>query len=120
MPAGCRAGGRDSKQGKQMQVLFEVHQKVAETWPARNGKPAGSRKYFLLTDRSLPPKNRLRDNVMMVVREDDDAATRLWHDDNCEGRSVTVAVHGISNGRVRPVLDGVLVEDVPASAGKGK
>ena len=88
-----------------MQASFEIFQKVAETWPARNGKPAGSRRLLILSDRSLPPKHRISKNLSFRVDDDDDVAQRIFRED-CEGREVVIGVRDIMASKAAPLLIG--------------
>lgn len=102
-----------------MLTPFEVHQKVEETWPARNGKPAGHRKMLLLLDRSFPAKHRLRKIIQFAVRDEDGAGLAIFAGEP-EGKVYDVAVNDIITGRTAPVLVGAIVGEHVAETASRK
>ena len=84
---------------------FQVFLAERETWPARNGKPAGERKQLLLVDMSEPADDRMR-SILAYGLSDDEAVKNFGPHMN--GKTVTVAMHEITNGFKHPVLRGRL------------
>jgi 2-phospho-L-lactate transferase/gluconeogenesis factor (CofD/UPF0052 family) len=59
-----------------MTAIFEVFKEVHNTWPAKEGRPAGESWDLLCMDKSNPPEHRMEE--MLYYRTKEDERARLW------------------------------------------
>lgn len=89
----------------QLTVFKEVH----NTWPAKNGKPAGESYDLLCMDNSQPPEHRMEE--MLYYRTKDDERAKVWG--KCVGTTIQVGVskirHG-DNGGKATLLGSIILE----------
>ena len=74
----------------QLTVFKESH----NTWPAKNGKPAGESYDLLCMDNSQPPEHRMEE--MLYYRTKDDERPRVWG--KSVGNTIQVGVSKIRHG----------------------
>ena len=74
----------------QLTVFKEVH----NTWPAKNGKPAGESYDLLCMDNSNPPEHRMEE--MLYYRTKDEERPRVWG--KSVGTTIQVGVSKIRHG----------------------
>jgi len=77
-----------------MQMKCLVFQEVHETWPGRNGKPAGEKFAVLVLDMSEPAEHRLRDMYSYSLTPEE----KQKHWGKLAGKTVTMAVNEIRPG----------------------
>ena len=81
---------KDDKMIMQLTVFKEVH----NTWPAKNGKPAGESYDLLCMDISNPPEHRMEE--MLYYRTKDDERPKIWG--KSVGNTIQVGVSKIRHG----------------------
>ena len=74
----------------QLTVFKEVH----NTWPAKNGKPAGESFDLLCMDNSNPPEHRMEE--MLYYRTKEDEHLKIWG--KSVGNTIQVGVSKIRHG----------------------
>ncbi len=74
----------------QLAVFKEVH----NTWPAKNGKPAGESYDLLCMDNSNPPEHRMEE--MLYYRTKEDERAKVWG--KSVGNTIQVGVSKIRHG----------------------
>src|ERR1017187_7474103 len=86
----------DNKQakGKTMIMTLTVFKEVHNTWPAKNGKPAGESYDLLCMDMSNPPEHRMEE--MLYYRTKDDERPKVWG--KSVGTTLQVGVAKIRHG----------------------
>jgi hypothetical protein len=77
-----------------MIMTLEVFKEVHNTWPARNGKPAGESYDLLCMDKSNPAEHRMEE--MLYYRTKEEERPRLWG--KSVGNTIQVGVSKIRHG----------------------
>ena len=67
---------RDETKENKMIMTLTVFKEVHNTWPAKNGKPAGESYDLLCMDMSQPPEHRMEE--MLYYRMKDDERVKFW------------------------------------------
>lgn len=92
-----------------MIVTLIVFKEVHNTWPAKNGKPAGESYDLLCMDQSNPPEHRMEE--MLYYRTKEEERPRVWG--KSVGTTIQVGVskirHG-ENGGKATMLGTIIVE----------
>jgi len=79
-----------------MIIPLTVYKEVHNTWPAKNGKPAGESYELLCMDNSQPPQHRIEELLHYRIRDEERyklwghsvgtiihvGVTKIWHADN--------------------------------------
>jgi hypothetical protein len=85
---------RQKLKGNNMIIPLTVFKEVHNTWPARNGKPAGESYDLLCMDNSNPPEHRMEE--MLYYRTKDDERAKVWG--KSVGTTIQVGVSKIRHG----------------------
>ena len=112
----CPAADRNTKprrkqetKGSNMIMTLTVFKEVHNTWPAKNGKPAGESYDLLCMDMSNPAEHRMEE--MLYYRTKDDERARVWG--KSVGTTLQVGVakirHG-ENGGKATLLGSIITE----------
>jgi hypothetical protein len=80
--------------GKPMIMTLTVFKEVHNTWPAKNGKPAGESYDLLCMDISNPPEHRMEE--MLYYRTKEDERAKVWG--KSVGNTIQVGVSRIRHG----------------------
>ena len=81
------------KENKMIMTLT-VFKEVHNTWPAKNGKPAGESFDLLCMDNSNPPEHRMEE--MLYYRTKDEERSKVWG--KSVGTTIQVGVSRIRHG----------------------
>src|ERR1035438_10802117 len=77
-----------------MIMSLTVFKEVHNTWPAKNGKPAGESYDLLCMDNSNPPEHRMEE--MLYYRTKEEERSRVWG--KSVGNTIQVGVSKIRHG----------------------
>jgi hypothetical protein len=101
IPCPCPAADRNTKprrqqetKGSNMIMTLTVFKEVHNTWPAKNGKPAGESYDLLCMDNSNPPEHRMEE--MLYYRTKDEERPKVWG--KSVGTTIQVGVSKIRHG----------------------
>ncbi len=107
----CESAKADNndKENKSMIMVLTVFKEVHNTWPAKNGKPAGESYDLLCMDHSNPAEHRMEE--MLYYRTKEEERAKVW------GKSVGTTIqvgaskirHG-ENGGKATVLGSIIGE----------
>jgi hypothetical protein len=89
----CREQTNRTK-GNKMIMTLTVFKEVHNTWPAKNGKPAGESYDLLCMDMSNPAEHRMEE--MLYYRTKDDERPKVWG--KSVGTTLQVGVAKIRHG----------------------
>jgi hypothetical protein len=106
----CEAAEQKKRnEGKRMIMTLIVFKEVHNTWPAKNGKPAGESYDLLCMDQSNPPEHRMEE--MLYYRTKEEERPRIWG--KSVGATIQVGVskirHG-DNGGKATLLGAIIVD----------
>ena len=93
-PAGIQQERRKQRKVNAMIMQLTVFKEVHNTWPAKNGKPAGESYDLLCMDNSNPPEHRMEE--MLYYRTKDDERAKVWG--KSVGNTIQVGVSKIRHG----------------------
>src|ERR1039458_7635217 len=88
--------GKETKtrKGNRMIMTLIVFKEVHNTWPAKNGKPAGESYDLLCMDQSNPAEHRMEE--MLYYRTKEEERPRVWG--KSVGTTIQVGVSKIRHG----------------------
>jgi len=91
-----RIHNNDGEQNEENNMIMQltVFKEVHNTWPAKNGKPAGESYDLLCMDNSNPPEHRMEE--MLYYRTKDEERPRVWG--KSVGTTIQVGVSKIRHG----------------------
>ena len=105
--SGKRTNNNENKDSMIMTLI--VFKEVHNTWPAKNGKPAGESYDLLCMDQSNPAEHRMEE--MLYYRTKEEERPRVWG--KSVGTTIQVGVskirHG-DNGGKATLLGSIIVE----------
>jgi hypothetical protein len=85
---------KQQTKGNPMIMTLTVFKEVHNTWPAKNGKPAGESYDLLCMDISNPPEHRMEE--MLYYRTKEDERPKVWG--KSVGNTIQVGVSKIRHG----------------------